>query len=98
RTSGHNELNSARISVERGWNFAGVKRAEAAAGAGAGVDKASAVTDPVGDHVDGAGDLWQGAADGGGDGCVLVVHQGGDFERGFLVEVGGGSEILFGAE
>ena len=85
--SGHDELHGARVGVESGRDFGGVEGAEAAAGSGADVDEASAVADAGGDDVDGAGDLRQGAADGGGDGGVFVVHQAGDFEGGFVVEI-----------
>src|SRR5450755_3940756 len=76
--AGHDELHGARVGVEGGRNLAGVECAEAAAGSGADVDEASTLADSGSDQIDGAGNLRQGAADGGGDGGVFVVHQGGD--------------------
>ena len=77
------------IGIEGRRNLRGVECAQAAAGSGANVDEASTGAERGGHNVDGAGDLRQGAADGGGNGGVFVVDEADDFERGHAVEIGG---------
>src|SRR5271165_1116910 len=95
-TSGHDELHGAWIGVEGGLDFGGVESAEASAGAGADVDEASAVAEAGDDEVDGAGDLREGAAHGGGDGCVFAVDEANDFERRHAIKISRRGENLFG--
>ena len=96
--SGHDELHGAGIGVEGGRDFRGVESAETAAGAGADVDEASAMTEARGDHVNGTGDLRQCAADCGGNGRVFVIDHADDFERRHLVEIAGRGRNLFGGK
>ncbi len=83
---------------EGGWALAGVEDAEAAAGAGADVEEATAAVEPLGDGVDGAGDVGELGADGGGDGGVLVVDEAEHVEGRELVEVLARGVAGFGEE
>lgn len=51
-----------------------------------------------GHRFNGTGDLRECAADGGGNGGVLVVHQTDDFQRRHLVEIAGRGRNLFGGK
>ena len=95
-TTGHDELHGAGIGIEGRWNLGGVESSQAAAGSSADVDEASTVAETVGNDLDGAGNLWKRALDGGGNGCVFRIDNADDFERRHLIELRGGGENLLG--
>ena len=98
RTAGDDELDHARVDVKGGRTFDGVKGGDASAGAGADVDKASALRKGRRDQVDRLRDLPERALHSAGDLGVFTVDDAGDFECRLLIEIGRGGVCFLGAE
>src|SRR5579864_5665784 len=96
--AGNDVLHEAGRSGEGGRNFGSVEGADAPAGAGADVEKPSALAEMGGHEVDGAGDLRQRVLDGGGDFGVFGIDDAGNLEGGLEVEIAGMGVRTFGGQ
>ena len=97
-TAGDDALDEIGRDVEGGRAFGGVEHAEAAAGACAYVEEASAGAKDFDDGVDGLRDVGEFGGDGIGYAAVFGVDDLEHFEGGFFVDAGGGGVGLFGEE
>src|SRR6185369_8855369 len=75
------------VDAVRRRDFGGVEHGDAAAGAGAGVEKPPAVREPVDDLIDGVGDLFRLGGNRIGDEPVLLLDEPDDLDRRSLVDV-----------
>ena len=81
RSSRHHVLNRFRIEVEGRRTLGGIECRNAAARAGAHIEQAATSAESMGDQVDGACNLRQGAFDRGRDLPVFEIDDARDFER-----------------
>lgn len=73
-TAGDEALDAFRVGAVCRRTFDGIEDAQAAGRTGAHVEQAAAVAQPVGDGVDGLGDVRDDGADGIGDFMVFVIY------------------------